>query len=144
MGAGCDNYTCVILKLAMTLTLLIVPLWCHIEPCVCNLHFIQIWHWSQRTYAVKVCSGGGSTYKGLLRAAAADANCARLLQQVEVFFLELETFHATFQACDSSQLRPMVINILSISYSEILHILHTYYVCKIYPSCGVSWAYLNL
>lgn len=110
----------------MTLALLIVPLWCHTEAYVCKLHFIQIWHRSQRTYAVKVCSGGGSTYKGLLRAAAADANCARLLQQVEVFFLELETFHTTLQACDSSQLRPVVINILSISYSESLHMYVKY------------------
>lgn len=40
------------------------------------------------------------TYKGLLRAAAADANGALLLQQVEVFLLELEPFYAAFQAND--------------------------------------------
>lgn len=53
----------------------------------------------------------GIDYKGLLRAAAADANGARLLQQVEVFFLELETFHTAFQADHGRQLWPEVIHI---------------------------------
>lgn len=65
-------------------------------------------------------SSGRSTYKGLLRAAAADANGTRLLQQVEVFFLELETFHTAFQAYDSRQLRPVVTHTLSPPYSHIL------------------------
>lgn len=65
-------------------------------------------------------SGEGITYKGLFRAAAADANGARLLQQVEVLLLELETFNTAFQTDDSRQLRPVVIQILSSSHGESL------------------------
>ncbi|TNN85415.1 hypothetical protein EYF80_004437 [Liparis tanakae] len=75
--------------------------------------------------------GGGSTYKGLLRAAAADANGAGLLQQIEVFFLELETFHAAFQAYDGRQLRPVLFGVIicilhqiSVSQRETLGLLH--------------------
>lgn len=46
-------------------------------------------------------SSGRRTYKRLLRAAATDADGAGFLQEVEVFLLELETFHTASQAHNS-------------------------------------------
>lgn len=58
--------------------------------------------WFQReVHRVLLDSSGRRTYKRLLRAAATDANGAGLLQEVEVFLLELETFHTAFQAHNS-------------------------------------------
>lgn len=65
-----------------------------------------------------------STHKGLLGAATADANGARLFQQIEVFFLELEPFHTAFQTPDSRQLRPVVIHFLSASLGKFSAALH--------------------
>lgn len=39
-------------------------------------------------------STGNATHKGFFRATATDADGSGLLQEVEVFFLELETFNA--------------------------------------------------
>lgn len=47
-----------------------------------------------------------STYKGLLRTTAADANSAWFLQEVKVFLLELEALHTALQPHQGGQLRP--------------------------------------
>lgn len=67
------------------------------QMCVRLSVFTHIWDWRWKE----------TTYEGLLGAAAADADGAGLLQQVEVFLLELETFHAAFQAHHRGQLRPV-------------------------------------
>lgn len=53
------------------------------------------------TQGLYLDGSGRRTYKRLLRAAATDADGAGLLQEVEVFLLELETFHTASQAHNS-------------------------------------------
>lgn len=81
--------------------------------CRCLLYLVLVSE-GHVALSLKMWRGRCTTYKGLLWAATANTNGARFFQQVEVFSLELESFHTALQANHRGQLWPVGTHIFQI------------------------------